>query len=388
MFARHINILKSNSFFLFGARATGKSTLLQATFEPDEALLINLLDSELFNRLTSHPDGLVEMVNVASKEWCIIDEVQRIPQLLDTVHSIMESKRTKFALTGSSARKLKRGNANMLGGRAFLYKLFPLTHLELADQFNLDQVLNYGSLAKITEYDTPREKIHFLKSYAETYLKEEVLIEQLIRSLPPFRRFLDIAALQDTELVSFANIGRDINTDPKNVANYYSILEDTLLGFFLESYHTSVRKRQKKAPKFYWFDTGVRRALAGSLDTPVTAKSFEYGSLFESFVVNEIHRLLVYAERSFRLSYLRVDDTSEIDLVLERTGLPTYLIEIKSTRFVNENHICVISRYQKEIPHSIAILLSNDPHSKRIANTLCMYWQTGLKEIGIELPDL
>jgi len=270
-----------------------------------------------------------------------------------------------------------------LAGRAFLFKLFPLTHIELGTDFELDKVLSYGSMAKITEFNSEREKTLFLKSYVETYLKEEVLIEQIIRSLPPFRRFLEIAASLDTEIVNYSNIGRDIRSDPKNVANYYSILEDTLLGFFLEPYHTSLRKRQKRSPKFYWFDTGVRRALSGTIDNAITPKSFEYGSLFESFVINEIFRLLTYSEKSFKLSYLRVDDNLEIDLILERSGHPTYLVEIKSTTYVNDNHLGVLERYSKEIPNSIPFLFSQDKTRKKIGSVTCLHWLDGIKELDL-----
>lgn len=383
MYRRTLNPPKSHSFFLFGARETGKTSLLSRLFNADEALFIDLLDSDYLSRLQANPGELNDILKANTKPWCIIDEVQKVPAVLDIVHSHIEKKKIKFALTGSSARKLKRNAANMLAGRAFLFKLFPLTHIELGNDFDLDAVLNFGSLAKLYEFKTDREKTLFLKSYAEVYLKEEILVEQIIRVLPPFRRFLEIAAAQDTDIVSYSNIARDINSDPKNVANYYSILEDTLLGFFLEPYHTSIRKRQRNSPKFYWFDLGVRRALSGTLDLPVTPKSFEYGSLFESFVVNEIHRLLTYSEKSFKLSFIRVDDDLEIDLVLERAGLPTYLIEIKSTKQVNENHIGVLEKYSKEIKNSIPILLSQDEIKKKVRSVLCMHWREGIVELGI-----
>lgn len=381
MYPRLAKPLKSNSFFLFGARGTGKSTLLSQFFSSDEMLYIDLLNNEIVNRLMTNPEELSRILDESSKPWCVIDEVQKVPDLLNVVHRFIEKKRIKFALTGSSARKLKRNNANMLGGRAFLYKLFPLTHIELGSDFNLDDTLNFGSLAKITEYSTHNERISFLKSYVETYLKEEILIEQLIRKLPPFRRFLEVAASNDTEIINYSNVARDVKSDPKNIANYYSILEDTLLGFFLEPFHTSVRKRQRQSPKFYWFDTGVRRALMGTIDYPVTRKSFEYGSLFESFIVNEIYRLLTYSEKSFKLSYIRVDDNEEIDLIIERPTLPTYLVEIKSTNFVNENHIGVISKYSKDIKNSIPLLLSTDEVAKKINGVTCLHWKDGIGEI-------
>jgi predicted AAA+ superfamily ATPase len=381
MYPRLLKPLKSTSFFLFGARGTGKSTLLSRFFDEEEVLIIDLLQSEPLSRLQANPSELNRILEGSTKPWCLIDGVQKVPAILDVVHAQIERKKFKFALTGSSARKFKRNSANLLAGRAFLFKLFPLTHIELGSDFEIDSVLSYGSLAKITDFSSEREKILFLKSHVETYLKEEVLIEQLIRSLPPFRRFLEIAASQDTEIVNYSNLGRDIRTDPKNVANYYSILEDTLLGFFLEPYHTSIRKRQKRSPKFYWFDTGVRRALSGTIDLPVTPKSFEYGSLFESFIINEIFRLLNYSEKSFKLSYLRVDDNLEIDLILERSGQPTYLIEIKSTTFVNENHTGVLEKYSSLIPNSVPLLFSQDSSRKKIGKVTCLHWREGIREI-------
>ncbi len=383
MYKRQLNIRKTNSFFLFGARGSGKSTLLQEVFSPDEALFLDLLDTELFGRLVVHPNELNDILEGIQKPWCVIDEIQKVPALLDIIHQQIEKKTFKFALTGSSARKLKRDSANMLGGRAFLYKMFPLTSKELGSDFNLDEVLAFGSLAKMSEFREPEDKILFLKSYVETYLKEEVLVEQLIRSLPPFKRFLEIAAANDTELVQYSNIARDIRSNPNSVLNYYSILEDTLLGFFLEPYHTSIRKRQKHSPKFYWFDTGVRRALAGTVDLPVTPKSFEYGSLFESYVVNEIQRNLVYASKSFQLSYFRVDDRNEIDLILERAGHPTYLIEIKSTTYAHEDHVAQLNHYAKNFANSVPLLISLDKTRKKIGQTLCLPWTEALAELGL-----
>ena len=387
MFHRIANLIKSNSFFLFGARGVGKSTLLSNHFAAHEVLLLDFLDTELYAQLQARPDRLREIVAQGNKEWIVIDEVQKVPAILDEVHALIETKKYKFALTGSSARKLKRGSANLLAGRAFVFNLFPLTYLELGEQFNLDDVLTYGSLPKIFELETSREKVLFLKAYGETYLREEILIEQLIRNLPPFRKFLELSAAQNTEQVSYSSIARDILVDPKIVKNYFSILEDTLLGFLLEPYHTSIRRRQKSAPKFYWFDVGVCRALTGNVDYKITPGSFEFGALFESFLVNEIRRLLIYSEKSHALSFVRVDNNFEVDLVLERPGLPTYLIEIKSTDRVNESHIKSLAKLSADIKNSIPLLLSRDPVSKVIDGVSCLEWRTGLEEMGIVNPS-
>jgi uncharacterized protein len=383
MFQRLINILDSNSFFLFGARATGKTSYLKTIFTKNRAFWIDLLEGEQLAQLQADPTTLGGMIERAGKEWIVIDEIQKIPALLDTVHLFIEKHQQKFALTGSSARKLKRGSANMLAGRAFVYKLFPLTYLELGDRFDLDTVLSFGALPKIFDFATTRERILFLRAYTETYIKEEILIEQLIRNSPPFRKFLEVSAQQDSEVISYSSIARDVLVDPKIISNYYTILEDTLLGFFLEPFHTSLRKRQKNAPKFYLFDLGVRRTLGGTIDLPVTPKSFEYGSLFESFIVNEIHRLLTYSERSFKLSFVRIDDKFEIDLVVERAGLPTFFIEIKSSSRVNEDHSRALAKLTPNQKGFIPLLLSNDPISKKFDRVLALHWQEGFKELGI-----
>ena len=383
MFPRMLKLIESNSFFIFGARGTGKTTLLEHNFSAENSFVLDLLDSDLYADLQDKPSSLKQIVKQKRKEWCIIDEVQKVPEILDIVHSLIEKEKQKFILTGSSARKLKRGASNLLAGRAFVFSLFPLTHVELDSTFDLNQVLSYGSLPKVFGLKTEREKKLFLKAYADTYLKEEILIEQLIRKLPPFRKFLEISAKQDTDLVSYSNIGRDILSDAKVVKNYYTILEDTLLGFFLQPYHTSLRKRQKKSPKFYWFDCGVRRVLSGNLDYEITPKSYEYGSLFESFVVNEIFRLLTYQEKSFDLSFIRLDDDIEVDLILERAGLPSCLIEIKSTDRINESHLKSINTVKSLIKNSKAYVFSNDSIPKLIGDVTCLHWSEGLKEIGV-----
>lgn len=383
MFHRSINISKSQSFFLFGPRGTGKATLLDHFFGPEESVVLDLLNFELANELVSHPNNLLNRLapHTGKRAWVVIDEVQKAPPLLDLVHKLIKEKRFKFALTGSSARKLKRGAANLLAGRAFVYNLFPLTVMELQTRFSLDEALKFGTLPEIFNFEKEPDKARFLKSYAETYLKEEIITEQIVRNLPPFRRFLDVAAQMNTGVINYSNIARDIHSDPKTVSGYYDILEDTLLGIRLPAYHTSIRKQQKKASKFYLFDTGIARALAGQVDYDLVPRSFEYGQLFEAFVVNELHRRLTYQGKQFKLSYLRVKEDLEIDLIIERGKLAPTLVEIKSANRVDERHAKGLMTLGDDFKSPKQYLISNDPDIKRFSNVMAYPWAEAIDRI-------
>lgn len=215
----------------------------------------------------------------------------------------------------------------------------------------------------------------------ETYLKEEIITEQIVRNLPPFRRFLDVAAQMNTGVINYSNIAKDIHSDPKTVSGYYEILEDTLLGISLPAYHTSIRKQQKKASKFYLFDTGVTRALAGQVDYDLIPRSFEYGQLFEAFIVNELHRHLTYQDKQFKLSYLRVKEDLEIDLIIERGSRAPILIEIKSTNKVDQRHAKGLLTLGVDFKPSKQYLISNDPDRKRFLNVLACPWSEAIDQI-------
>lgn len=341
-----VKLPKSRSFFLFGARGTGKSTLLRTRFNQANCLWLDLLNIALEDQLAKRPDDLVRMVNghkfdagragissdeTAPTKWVVIDEVQKVPKLLDVVHRLIEQDNICFALTGSSARKLKYGSANLLAGRAFMRALFPLTWQELGESFDLSVLLQFGSLPEVIGLTDPDDKKDYLRSYALTYIKEEIWAEHLVRKLNPFRKFLEVAAQTDTEPINYAAIGRDVGVDQKTVRSYYQILEDTLLGFLLEPYAASVRKRQSQRQKFYFFDAGVSRALSHQLETGMAQSTYGYGRAFERFVIIESIRAANYLKNDFRFSYLRTKDNAEIDLIIDRPGLPLALVEIKST---------------------------------------------------------
>lgn len=376
---------RNSSFFLFGARGTGKSTLLQQLFAAEDPLWIDLLDPEQENRYAVRPGELMEQIRADRKphDWVVIDEIQKVPKLLDVVHAAIEAHGVRFALTGSSARKLKRNSVNLLAGRAFVYHLFPLTSIELDDAFDFGRAMHHGTLPGLLTFEREEDRKAFLRAYALTYLKEEVWAEHLIRKLDPFRRFLEVAAQCNGEIVNYSNVARDIGADHKTVSSYFGILEDTLLGFLLEPYHASVRKRQRQAPKFYFFDTGVTRALSGTLNVELVPGTYAFGRAFEHFVLLEIVRLADYRQKDYRLSYLRTKDGAEIDLIVERPGSSPALVEIKSTDRVDERDTRDLARFLPDFPNAEAFCLSRDSVRKRIGDVLAVPWQIGLKELGL-----
>lgn len=385
MFNRLIKLPKNNSFFLFGARGTGKTFLLGEHYKAASAFHIDLLDPEANQTYSLRPRTLVEQLAALGKEteWIIIDEIQKIPKLLDVVHKQIESSRFKFALSGSSARKLKHGGANLLAGRAFVNHLFPLTAREIGERFSLASALAWGTLPRIYSLDSSEDKRDFLRAYTHTYLKEEITEEQVVRRLDPFRRFLIVAAQMSGQILNFSKIAREVGASAPTVQTYFEILEDTLVGFLLEPFHESVRKRQRENPKFYFFDTGVQRALNNTLTVELRPQTYAFGIAFEHFVINEINRLQSYAKKDWRLSYLRTKDGVEIDLIVERPGIKRALVEIKSTEQVTEDDVRALQRFEKDISNSEAFCLSLDPRPKRIGAVRCFPWPRGLQEIGL-----
>jgi uncharacterized protein len=385
MYKRLSNPIKLNSFFLFGARGTGKTTLVRNLFAASHCLHIDLLDPMVERTFSLNPTLLKERILglVPRPEVIVIDEVQKVPALLDVVHSLIESDQIVFALTGSSARKLKAGGANLLAGRAFLYELFPLTFLEMESDFNLNQALQWGTLPKICALTNDEMKFEFLNAYAQIYLKEEVWGEQLVRNLLPFRKFLMIAAQQNGKICNFTKIAREIGADFNTVKKYFQILEDTLLGFYLEPYHESVRKRQKQSPKFFLFDLGVARALSETLDVKLKPQTSAYGEAFENFLISEIHRLNRYFKTGYQLCSLLTQDGAEIDLILQKSGRPPILIEIKSSSNVSIKDD--LKHLQKLLPDfptgTVAFCFSQDPSPRQVGPILVLPWKQGIQRI-------
>lgn len=385
MITRLLAPLKTKSFFLFGARGTGKSTFLRHFFASERALWIDLLDPEEEDRFSRRPIELAERIGAAGAElqWVVVDEVQKVPKLLDVAHSQIEKRRYKFALTGSSARKLKCPHTNLLAGRALVHELYPFTQVELGPAFDLDAALRFGTLPGLTACGSDDERKAFLRAYALTFLKEEIWGEHLIRNLDPFRRFLEVAAQCNGEIVNYTNVARDVGADVKTVQSYFQILEDTLVGVMLEPFHRSLRKRQSQAPKFYFFDSGVKRALNRTLNLDLQPGTYDYGRAFEHFIVLETLRSSAYRQNDFRCSYLRTKDGAEVDLIIERPGATTALIEIKSAERVDERDTRALERFARDLPGAEAFCLSRDPKAKKIGAVLALPWQDGLRSLGL-----
>jgi len=380
MLRRQCNPLISNSFLLFGARGTGKSTLTKALLSPFNPLVVNLLESTQIERaLFALPEleATIEAA-VSSGRWVFIDEIQKAPRLLDIAQRLIDEKGAKFAISGSSARKLRRGGGNLLAGRAYSFQLFPLTSEELADAFDLDTHLAFGGLPTIWNSTDQRERTLYLRSYVTTYLKEEISEEQIVRKVEPFSRFLQVAAQSSGSIINYSSIARDVGVSDQTVKTYFQILEDTLIGMTLPPYHRSIRKAQGQSPKFYLFDTGVIRTLNRQIDRPLTDETYNYGTLFEHFIIHEITRRALYAERDWAFSFLRTADGQEVDLVIDRPGMKTIVAEIKSTKVVRAEHTEVVARLGKDIPDSEIVLLSRDTEPKQYGNVRCMHWRDGI----------
>jgi len=371
--------LLTNSFFLFGARGVGKSTLIRQLIKKN-AYLIDLLDDEVFDRYLLEPKLLEKIVNGQKYEWIIIDEIQRCPKLLNIVHKLIEEKKQKFALTGSSSRKIKRGGANLLAGRAFVNVLYPFTSLELKNNFDLTEALHWGSLPKIFELKTDAEKKSYLRSYSITYLKEEIIAEQIVRNLEPFREFLTIAAQCAGQVINYSNIARDVGAQSPTVKTYFQILEETYIGFYLPQFHRSIRKSQIESPKFYFFDNGVQKALEASLDSKPIKGTAAYGHLFESFVIQEIFRLNEYFQKDYRLSFYRTKHGTEIDLVLSK-GRKTILIEIKSSFKIDQKEVNAFNKIADDFgSDSECYYLSQDSIEYKHEKIHCLHWQNFIKK--------
>ena len=358
-----LELPKGQSAFLWGPRKTGKSTLLRERF-PD-AVRFDLLDTRLLLELTRSPWALAERLGALDGTTLaspiIIDEVQKVPAVLDEVHRLIEDKGLGFVLCGSSARKLKRGHGNLLGGRAWRFGLHPLTYAEIPD-FDLLRALNRGLIPQ--HYDTKQYR-RALAGYVDDYLKEEVFDEGLVRNTPAFSRFFDALSFSHGELVNSSNVARDCGVDSKTVREYFQILVDTLVGTLLEPFS---RRRSRevitRAPKFYLFDVGVAGHLMGRrVERPAGP---EFGRALEHLVLMELLAYRSYREAELPLRFWRTKSGLECDFVLGREG--DVVIEVKGSTRLRPSDLRSIRAYVDEHSPRQAIVVCNERDARRTSD--------------------
>jgi predicted AAA+ superfamily ATPase len=370
---------KRHSALLFGARGVGKTKLAEAYLDDSgDAIRYDLLEFDTFERLLKDPS--IFRLEVAAKlkttEHLVVfvDEIQKVPALLDEVHGLIEQHkgRLQFLLTGSSARKLKRSGVNLLAGRAVTLRLHPISWLE--DELPLAQVLRLGSLpGVIYDNDIPERT---LRSYVETYLKEEIQQEALVRRLDAFAKFLEIAAQYHGDVINMSRIADSAGVSSHTIREYFDILEDTLLGWRVPGWSASARKQLRTAPKFYFFDNGVCNALRGELGIEMRAQTARYGNLFEAWVVQEIMRALSYLDLDLKVSYWQTSSGLEVDVVFSRgAGQPLAAMEIKSSTKPTSQDLRGLQAFAEEHPKARRWCLCQTPRPYEMDGVDVVPWR-------------
>jgi predicted AAA+ superfamily ATPase len=349
MYQRALTIPQDKSFFLFGPRGTGKTTWVKNNFP--SALYIDLLEAELYNELLVNPQRLEKMIGNAGAQWVIVDEIQRIPALLHEVHRLIEAKKHRFILTGSSARKLRAKGVNLLAGRALNLTMPPLTALELGKDFNLDQSLRFGHLPAVFQEADPKA---FLKSYVHTYLDEEVRQEGLTRNMAAFARFMESASFSQGAVLNISEVARECSVERKVVEGYFSILEDLLIAYRVPVFTKKAKRKMIAHSKFFFFDVGVYRAIrpTGPLDRPEEIE----GSALETLVFQELNSLNKNMNLDYQIYYWRTFNQTEVDFVLygER-GIKAF--EVKRTATVRLKELQGLKLFLKDYPMAKAFYL-------------------------------
>lgn len=363
------SLTRKKSIFLFGARGTGKSTLVRQSFP--SAKYFDLLDADVYGDLLKRPKLLAE--ETEPSDLIILDEVQKLPQVLDEVHRLIESRRQRFVLTGSSARKLKRGGANLLAGRAWTAQLRPLTVAEIPD-FSLSRYLNNGGLPGVHGNDEDAREN--LKSYVNTYLKEEIQAEALTRNVPAFARFLDAIAFTNGEELNFESLASDSGVKSRTVINYVDILTDTLLAFTLSPFTKTQKRKAITRQKLYLFDVGVTNALCRR--GIIEERSELWGRAFEHFIACELRAYLDYTRHDAPLCYWRSTSQFEVDFVVG----DEVAIECKSTNLVTDKHCKGLRALKEERLLKHYIVVSDDPRPRRMEDKiLVLPWREFLSRL-------
>lgn len=351
------------AMFLFGARQTGKSTLLKERFKGK--IYYDLLDPELRKFFKRNPNALKEALSDKPAGTLVIrDEIQKVPELLDIVHSLMVDKGLWFILSGSSVRKFKKSGANTLGGRAISETLYPLVWPEVTD-FQLDRAVQNGMIPR--HYMVP-DATKRLKGYVEVYMNEEIREEGGVRELEAFERFMEVAAISDGEMLNYTNIASDCGVSAKTVQSYFQILYDTLIGYEIPAYRKEVKRKIVQAPRFYYFDVGLANYLMGRHS--LKRGTDDYGHAFEHLVMQEIIAYKGYKDKKEIISYWRTYDKKEVDAVI---GDAKVAIEIKPAEEVKTRHKKGLKAFHEEHPDCRLILVSLEPVTRKVEDIELIY---------------
>lgn len=351
MFKRLFNLPTEidQSVFIFGPRGTGKTSWLKEHFP--EALYFDLLYDDHYRMLLARPSRLEELIPCDYNSWVIIDEIQKIPELLNEVHRLIESRKLKFILTGSSARKLKRKGTNLLAGRALIYYMHPLTAVELGDTFELKKSLTIGQLPTAYTSAMPEK---YLQSYIKTYLREEVLEESLVRNISQFNYFLETASFSQGEVINYTHIAREINSNRHTVNNYFDIVEDLLIGYRLPVFSKKAKRKLITHPKFYYFDTGVYRTIRpqGPLDSTADVD----GPSLETLFFQEIKAINDYLSLDYEFFYWRTQNQIEVDFIAYgQRGI--YAFEIKRRNTIKPGDLKGLLTFKSDYPMAKCFIL-------------------------------
>lgn len=377
MYKRAVNLPASaHSFFLWGPRLSGKTTLLLELYP--HATWYDLLQADVYLRLLTSPHILREelLARMHSKNdngTVVIDEVQKVPALLDEIHWLMTHTHYRFVLCGSSPRKLRRGHANLLGGRALRVELMPLTSTEIPD-LDIERAVNHGLMPAHYSSDTPQE---YLRAYVRDYLQDEVAVEAQLRQLPTFARFLEVAALADTECLSYTTVARDCGVSAPTVKAYYQILEDTLLGTSLPAFSLRPKRRVIQTSKWYFFDTAIAGFLAKR--GYVVPGSELFGKAFESFIYHELRAYSIYSGKHFNIAYWRTAGGVEVDFIL---GEHQVALEVKATKRVRPDHIKSLCSIADDYTFKKRIVVTLDAPPRRMENGIeVMPWREFCRQL-------